>query len=131
MTIEFSILEKERAVLIKIDGAVDAGQVEQMRQQSVKSVSETGITNFIVDMRGLDSLLDGRTTAIVDLASDFKDLGFTVWSNTAVLMPVNERAREQVDLLHAIEVNRGRGLLSYVETIDEAHSWFEEMARRV
>ena len=58
-------------------------------------------------------------------------MAVTVWSNTAVLMPVNEMAHEQVDLLHAIEVNRGRGLLSYVETIDEAHSWFEEMARRV
>jgi hypothetical protein len=131
LAIKFSILEKKRAVLIKIDGTVDAEQAEQMRQQSVNIVAETGIKNFIVDMRGLESLLDGQTTAIVDLASDFKDHGFTVWSNTAVLMPVNEMAHEQVDLLHAIEVNRGRGLLSYVETIDEAHSWFEEMARRV
>ena len=117
--------------MIKIDGTVDAEQAEQMRQQSVNIVAETGIKNFIVDMRGLESLLDGQTTAIVDLASEFKGHEFTVWSNTAVLMPVNERAHEQIDLLHTIEVNRGRGVLNYVETIDEALSWFEEMARRV
>jgi hypothetical protein len=29
-----------------------------------------------------------------------------------------------------VEINRGRGVLSYVESVDEAFSWFEDMARR-
>ena len=131
LAIEFSILDKNRAVLIEIDGILDADQTEAMRQRCVALVAETGIADFIVDMRRLEALERGDPAAIVDLANKFKDHDFTVWSNTAVLMPTSERAYEQIELLHSIEVNRGRGVMNYVETIDEAFSWFEEMARRV
>ena len=131
MAIKFSVLDKKRAVLIEIDGAVDIEQAQQMRRRSVELVEETGFKDFVVDMRRLESLEHGKTSAIVDLANDFKDHEFTVWSNTAVLMPVDKRAFEQVELLHVIEVNRGRGVISYVETMDEAFSWFEEMAHRI
>jgi hypothetical protein len=45
-------------------------------------------------------------------------------------MPEDESAHEQVELLHAVEINRGRGIISYVDSSEEAFSWFEEMARR-
>jgi hypothetical protein len=32
--------------------------------------------------------------------------------------------------MHTVEVNRGRGILSYVESYDEAFTWFDDMARR-
>ena len=48
----------------------------------------------------------------------------------AVLMPDNPTAREQVEFLHTVEINRGRGVINYVETFDEAFSRFEEMAKR-
>ena len=131
MAIDFSVLEKRRVVLIEIDGIVSADQIEAMRQRCVALVADSGITDFIVDMRRLESLERGDPAAIVDLANNFKEHGFTIWSNTAVLMPSSERAYEQIELLHAIEVNRGRGVMNYVETVDEAFSWFEEMASRV
>ena len=34
------------------------------------------------------------------------------------------------EFMHAVEVNRGRGLLSYVESYDEAYDWFDTMAKR-
>ena len=45
-------------------------------------------------------------------------------------MTEDPAARAQAELLHTVEVNRGRGVLSYVESRDEAISWFEDMARR-
>jgi hypothetical protein len=45
-------------------------------------------------------------------------------------MPEDPAAREQVELLHTVEINRGRGVLSYFESVDEALSRFEEMARQ-
>ena len=131
MAIQFSILDDKRVVAIQVDGDVDSAQVGQMRQRSVEIVSETGYTDFIVDLRKLESLEHGSTFAIFELGDQFSDYHFTVWSNTAVLMPDSERAREQIEFLHTVEVNRGRGVLNYVESEDEAFSWFEEMAHRV
>ena len=45
-------------------------------------------------------------------------------------MPESETARKQAELLHTIEINRGRGVMDYVDTREEAFSWFEEMASR-
>lgn len=131
MSIEIKVLNTQRAVLIYLDGAVDAAQTTQMRHDCVNLVSKTGLTDFIVDMRRVTSIENGEPTAIVDLGNNFKKHNFTVWSNTAVLMPLDERAYEQAELMHTIEVNRGRGVLNYVESMEEAFSWFEEMAQRV
>lgn len=131
MAIETAILEKERVVLVTIDGIVDADQIEAMRRECVAYFEETGIEDVIVDMRELESLKNAEPGAIVDLGSSFKNHNITVWSNTAVLMPLNPSAYEQIELMLTIELNRGRGLMNYVESIDEAISWFEEMARRV
>jgi hypothetical protein len=130
MPINFSSLEDKKTVLIEADGDVTAAEVTDMRRHSVELVDETGFTNFIVDLRDLQSLEQGHTFAIFDLGERFSEAQFSVWANTAVLMPDNPAAREQVEFLHTVEINRGRGVINYVETFDEAFSWFEEMAGR-
>lgn len=130
MSIRFSVLEDKETVVIDADGDVMAEQLIAMRERSVELVAETGFTNFIVDLRKLQSLEKGRTFAIFDLGERFSEARFTVWSNTAVLMPDDEAAREQVEFLHTVEVNRGRGVINYVENFEEAFSWFEEMRER-
>ena len=130
VSIKFSVLEDKKAVVIDADGDVMAEQLIAMRERSVQLVAETGFTNFIVDLRKLQSLEKGRTFAIFDLGERFSEAHFTVWSNTAVLMPDDEAAREQVEFLHTVEVNRGRGVINYVENFEEAFSWFEEMRER-
>ena len=130
MPIQFSVLDDKRAVLIDVDGEISAAQVADMRQRSVELISETGFANFIVDLRKLQSLEQGHTFAIFDLGEQFSQAHFSVWANTAVLMPETPAAREQIEFLHTVEINRGRGVINYVETFDEAFSWFEEMAKR-
>ena len=130
MSIEFSVFDEQQVVLIEATGDVSADQVRDMRQRSVELVTETGYKNFIVDLRKLGSLVCGGLCDIYDLGNSFSDVGFTVWSNTAVLMPESETARKQAELLHTIEINRGRGVMDYVDTREEAFSWFEEMASR-
>lgn len=131
MAVEFSILDKNQVILIEIDGALDATQMHEMRRQTSDWASETGIRDFVFDLRQLESLENGDPGAIVDLGNNFKQHNFSVWSNTAVLMPIDERAFEQVELLLEIERNGGRGVLDYVESMEEAFAWFEEMANRV
>lgn len=117
-------------MLIDVAGEVEKEQVDEMRRRTIELVAETGCRNFIVDLRSLESLEKGQTFAIYDLGEKFSDIHFTIYSNTAVLMPKNRAAREQIEFLHTVEVNRGRGVINYVESYDEAFSWFEEMARR-
>ena len=130
MAIKFSVLDDKKAVLIDVDGDIVAEQIMQLRKRAVELIAETGYKNFIIDFRDLRSLERGRNSAIFDLGQTFSDARITVWSNTAVLMPRDERAREQVDFLHTVQINRGRGIINYVETFEEAFSWFEEMGQR-
>ena len=131
MAIEFSTLDEKRVILVKIDGAADTDQLQEMRRSAVELIARTGFTDFIFDMRELESLENGDPGAIFDLGRKFKAHNISVWTNTAFLMPVDKRAYEQVELLHQIEINGGRGVLDYVESVEEAFSWFEEMANRV
>jgi hypothetical protein len=129
MKIEFSVLDEHKAVAIEIEGCLTSEDVRSMRRQAVEIAGQTGHSNFIVDIRRLVSIDDGSAFAAYELGDQFKDSGFSVWTNTAVLMPEDPAAREQTEFLHTVEVNRGRGILSYVESYDEAFAWFEDMAR--
>lgn len=129
MTIEFSVLNEQKAVVIKAEGQVTSADVREMRRRSVEMAEQTGYRNFIVDIRKLLSIDDGSDFAAFDLGEQFKEAGFSIWNNTAVLMPEDPAARAQAEFLHTVEVNRGRGVLSYVESYDEAFSWFADMAR--
>lgn len=130
MPIKISFLDDQKAIFVEVDGHITASEVHEMRKHSVKLVDEKGIANFIVDFRRLQSIEEGRASAILDLGTSFSEIHLTVWSNTAVLMPEDESAFEQVDLLYAVEINRGRGIINYVESLDEAFGWFEEMDQR-
>jgi hypothetical protein len=107
-----------------------AADVHAMRRRAVELAEQTGYRNFIVDIRQFESVEDGSAFVAYDLGEQFKDSGFSVWNNTAVLMPEDPAARAQAELLHTVEVNRGRGVLSYVESYEEAFDWFDDMARR-
>lgn len=130
MSIEIEVLDDKEVVVIVVSGDVDSQQVTRMREESVSLHEQTGHKNFIVDLRKLDSLESGKTPTIMGLGYTFSEVGFSVWTNTAVLLPVNENAREQVSLLHTVEVNRGRGVLKNVESFEEAFDWFQEMIER-
>ena len=130
MATEFSVLDDKRTIVIRSEGDVDATELAGLRRRSVELIEETGFTDFIVDIRNVTSIESGKTFAIVEAGEAYSDFRITVWSNTAMLLPDDEVVREQVDLMCTIEINRGRGVINYVDTFDEAFSWFEEMAQR-
>ena len=130
MNIEFSTLDEHKAISIVVEGHATAADIQDMRRRTVDLARETGYRNFIMDIRRLLSIADGSDFAAYDLGEQFKEAGFSVWNNTAVLMPEDPTARAQAEFMHTVEVNRGRGVLSYVESYEEAFSWFEEMDRR-
>ena len=130
MATEFSVLDDKRTIVITSAGDVDAAELTGLRRRSVELIEETGFTDFIIDFRNLNSIESGKTFAIVEAGESYSDFRITVWSNTAMLLPEDETVREQVDLMCTIEINRGRGVISYVDTFEEAFTWFEEMARR-
>ena len=130
MKCEISILDDRRVVLIEVAGDMLVPDILAMRRRTVEIADDTGYTDFIVDIRRLKSIAAGCTFTTYDLGDSFSESGFSVWNNTAVLMPADARAREQAEFLHTVEVNRGRGLLNYVESIDEAITWFGDMAQR-
>ena len=130
MKIEFSVLDERQAVAIEVEGHLTARDVQDMRRRTVEIADETEYRNFVVDIRRLGSIDDGSAFSAYDLGEQFKGSGFSVWTNTAVLMPEDPAAREQVEFLHTVEINRGRGVLNYVESFEEAFAWFEDMARQ-
>jgi hypothetical protein len=130
MKIDYSVQDEYRTVLIQVEGHVTAEAVQGLRRRSVEFAEQTGHSNFIVDLRGLVSIDDGSTVTAYELGDTFKDSGLSVWTNTAVLVPEDPAARKQAEFMLTVEVNRGRGLLSYVESYDEAYEWFDIMARR-
>lgn len=130
MAVKFSVLEDKKAVLIEAGGAMVAEDILQLRKRAADLIAETGFMNFIIDLRNLESLERGRSSAIFDLGQSFSYANISVWTNTAVLMPLNQDANEQIELLFTVQINRGRGIINYVENFEEAHSWFAEMARR-
>jgi hypothetical protein len=129
MSIEFSILDEQKAIAIVIDGHLTSADVKEMRRRAVELAEQTGHPNFVVDIRDLLSIDGGSAFSAYDLGEQFKSSGFSVWTSTAVLMPEDPAAREQAEFLHTVEINRGRGVLSYVESYDEAFTWFEDMVR--
>ena len=130
MQINFSRRDKQKTIVIRVSGEVSAEDIRDMRRQTVAEAEETGYSNFIMDIRELESINSGDTFATFELGEEFGDIGFSRQNNTAVLMPADEEARRQAEFLHTVEINRHRGALLYVDTIEEALSWFEDMNKK-
>ena len=130
MQVDFSRLDKQKTIVIRIRGRVSAEDIRDMRRQTVAEAEETEYSNFIMDIRDLESIDSGDTFATFELGEEFNDIGFSRQNNTAVLMPTDEEARRQAEFLHTVEINRHRGALLYVDTVEEALSWFEDMGNK-
>lgn len=124
MSIEFSMVDENRAVLIRIEGHVSEPEIERMRARSSALALESNCSSFIMDLSGLELIEKGDALVVYELGEKFQRSGFPYTARTAVIMPVNPVAREQVEFLHTVEINRGRGVLKYVDDIDQALEWF-------
>jgi hypothetical protein len=123
MSINFSILEDQGAVVISVSGHVDRAEVTCMREQTVAIFEETKICNFVMDISDLVSIEKGSSFSVFELGTKFRATGFPLHSKTAVVMPTDPKAREQAELLHTVEINRGRGALKEVDSVESGLYW--------
>ncbi|MDH4047377.1 MAG: hypothetical protein OEW68_00785 [Gammaproteobacteria bacterium] len=128
MSISFKELADVEAILITATGHVDSAAVDAMRARTVQMASQTGYSNYIVDISKLQSIAQGDTFATFDLGDRFRNTGVQFESRTAVIMPADADARRQAEFLHTVELNRGRGDMRYVSSVDEAVRWFAEQS---
>lgn len=123
MSIHFSLLQNEQAILIKVSGRTTTPEVAEMRRRTVELQNETRISRYVVDLQNLASIDDGSVFDVHHLGERFSDTGFSPDNVTAVILPANVQARRQVEFMHTVEINRGRGSIKYVQNVDDALTW--------
>jgi len=119
----FTVYPEQRTVLIEVSGQMDVPAVTAMRRRTVELQQETNFRRFIMDIRRLSPIEEGSTFEVHELGERFSDTGFSHDNKTAVIMPANQAAKRQIEFLHMVEINRGRGQMRYVGSIDEALIW--------
>ena len=124
MSTQFLILKEHEAILISMTGHVSEEDIKEMRLRTNEITAETGFTRFVVDIQEVLSIAQGSPFAVFELGSEFRASGFPLQTQTAVIMPTDTVAREQAELMHTVEINRGRGSLKYVDNIDDGLYWF-------
>ncbi len=123
MSTVFSILDDHEAIVISVSGHVSQDDAEQMRSRTLEIIQETGFSCFVMDISELLSIEKGSTFAAFELGKNFRDSGFPLNSKTAIILPIEPKAREQAEFLHTVQINRGRGALKYVNDVDEGLFW--------
>jgi hypothetical protein len=126
MSISFTTLPEFGTIRITATGHIDSAEVNAMRTRTMELAEKTGFDNYIVDLRGLQSIAQGDIFSAYELGDRFRETGLPFRTRTAVIMPFDPAARQQAEFLHTVEVNRGRGDLRYVDDEEEANAWFRE-----
>ena len=119
----FSVLPEKETVLIEVSGRLNSADIASMRRRTVELQQQTNFRRYIMDVRRLEKIEEGSTFEVHEIGERFSDIGFSALNKTAVIMPQNPEARRQIEFLHTVEINRGRGAMKYVQSIDEAFTW--------
>jgi len=123
MSTQFSILNEHEAILISMTGHVSEEDINEMRLRTTEIAAETGFSRFVMDIEDVLSIAEGSPFAVFELGSKFRSSSFPLQTQTAVIMPTDAKAREQAELMHTVQVNRGRGRLQYVDSLDDGLAW--------
>jgi hypothetical protein len=125
MPIQFQVNVDDDVVIITTQGHVSDDEMMEMRIETMRTLNETGIQNFIVDMSGLKSLLKNNVVRTYEMGKEFIELNFPLSMKTAVILPRDDKVKEQAEFLHMVEINRTRPPLKYVASYAEAMAWFK------
>ena len=128
MAFEIKILDEHQAAVITMSGQISDSEIADMRSQTVALVEGINMRNFVVDISSMLSIESGSTFATFELGDKFRSTGFPLDTKTAVIMPIDLEAKAQAELLHTVEINRGRGALKYVDSVDDALYWLRSSA---
>jgi len=124
MSIELKINIDDDAVLITAVGDISDEEVTEMRIKSLETLNETGIQNFVVDMSAITSFLERSTIRTYEMGKEFTEMKFPLSMRTAVILPIDDKVKEQAQFLHIVELNRARPPIKYVSSYEEALNWF-------
>ena len=124
MPIEFQINPEDDAVLITVTGDISDDEITQMRLKTMEILNETGIQNYVVDTANMTSFLERSTVETYESGKEFIEMKFPITMKTAVIMPTDEKVKEQAKFLHVVELNRARPPITYVSSYEEALDWF-------
>ena len=124
MSIEFTIKPEDDVVLITAQGDISDDEIAEMRIKTMEVLSETGIHNYVVDMAKMTSFLERNTIKTYESGKEFVEMKFPFSMKTAVIMPIDDKVREQAKFLHVVELNRARPPIKYVSSYEEALAWF-------
>ena len=124
MTIEFKTIQEDRVILITATGDISTDELNAMRNKTIDLLNKTGIQDFVVDLSEVTSILKQDVLKAYKKGKEFDSLQFPVTAKTAVILPLNKEAKEQVTFMHTVEINRMRGPIKYVASYEEAISWF-------
>lgn len=124
MSIEFKINIDDDAVLITAVGDISDEETTGMRIKTMETLESAGIKNYVVDMANVTSFLDRSTIKTYQMGKEFVEMKFPISMKTAVILPIDEKVREQAEFLHTVELNRARPPIKYVSSYEEALAWF-------
>ena len=124
MGIEFIVNKKDEVILITATASISTADVKWMRNKTVELLEETGIKNYVVDLSKVASIVEQDTLTAYEVGKEFRNVNFPLSTKTAVILPIDESARDQVKFLHTVEINRMRGPLNYVSSYENALEWF-------
>ena len=125
MSFEFTVNRDDDVILITLNKTVSIEDLKLSRTKTIELLNETGIHNYIVDLSAVISFLDQDVITTYQMGKEFQNIKFPLSTKTAVIMPMDEEARNQATFLHTVEINRMRGPLKYVSSYKEALSWFK------
>ena len=124
MPIEFQTNKEDDAVLITAEGDVSDDEITWMRAKTMETLNATGIQNYVVDMANMTSFLQHSTIRTYEVGKEFVELQFPLSMKTAVILPRDDKIKEQAKFLHVVELNRARPPMKYVSSYEEALAWF-------
>lgn len=123
MPIVFSLTDADTIGVIVLTGAIGVKDITEMRAETMRFVRDSNILNWIVDLSAVTSMVEASKLRLFLLGEDFRTVGFSLSSRTAIIEPIDQVARENARFLHMVEVNRGRGPIAYFDSHEEARSW--------
>jgi len=124
MGIEFETNMDDDAVLINCRDDISDEAMTAMRIRTMEILESTGIKNYVVNMVNVTSFLKQDTLRTYEMGKEFTEMEFPLSMKTAIILPIDEKVREQAEFLHTVELNRARPPIKYVLSYEEALDWF-------
>jgi hypothetical protein len=123
MPIDVTFREDDETVIVRGYDNVTEDEMYAMRAEFRRLLDENTVSQALVDGRKITSLMDGNTTTIYKVGSDFAVSGNPQTLRTAIVLPTDPHARRDLEFLDTVEANRGRQDTKLFDDMESAWAW--------